>query len=816
MRTRIFGASALAMVVAHAADLRAQTAATAHAAPQNSVVIQDIVVTASKRAEKLQKIPQSIQVLDSRKLDQLHITEFTDYLKYIPSLTTQTAAPDQTTIYLRGVVDGGNANHSGPLPTVGSYLDDMPITTIGGTLDVHMYDVARIEVLPGPQGTLYGASSESGTVRFITNQPDPGKFAAGYQVEGDTVYQGGLGGTAEGFVNIPITDDIAVRLVAYDEHDAGYINNVYGTRAYYLKYGGPVTGVANNAAFVKNDFNPNDVFGGRAALRVNLNEDWTITPEVIFQDTRNRGVFGYEPSVGTLDVQRFQPDTYHDRWLQAAMNVTGHIGDYTLTYAGGYFTRAENAATDYTDYSVFYDAKYGSGAYWQDKHGNPLATPAQEIIEDDHFYKFSNEIRLTSPAQDRLRFIVGFYQEEQGHHIIQDYEIQGFGPQISVPGWPNTIWLTNQNRVDRDLAGFGEVAFDFTPQFTATGGVRYYYYDNSLFGFFGFGQGYNALTGYSSGEGAGATPGLNATGGNCLPGQSFPNTPCVNLDKDVVGRGETHKINLQYKIDPDRMVYFTYSTGYRPGGVNRRADQGTYQADTLTNFELGFKSAWLQHRLIWNTALYDEDWNNFQFSYLGANSFTIIKNAPTANIKGLETELQFRATDALTLSGGMTLTHAELTKTFCTDNNGNVLNNCTGSNVAPISIAAAGAALPYTPDVKGYGTARYTFPLNAWQGYVQGDVSFQTRSEVGLRTSDKIALGSLPAYALFGVSAGVSKNLLSVDMFIKNLFNELGELNRYTPCTVAICTLSYPGLPQAVYVVPVQPFTFGIRLSQKF
>jgi len=714
-----------------------------------------------------------------------------------------TDGPNETTIYLRGVVDGGDANHSGPLPVVGSYLDEMPTTTIGGTLDVHLYDMARIEVLAGPQGTLYGASSEAGTVRFITNPPNPSKFEAGYTLTGDTVDHGGLGGTAEGFVNIPINDKVAVRLVAFDERDAGYIDNVYGTRPFAT-----AGTTINNSAFVKNDFNSANTFGGRAAVRVDINDDWSATLQALGQDLRDTGTFGYEPSVGDLEVNRFGPDTDHDRWMQAGLTVTGHIGDYTLTYAVGGFLRNEKTETDYTDYSVFYDAIYGSGAFWQDKNGNPLANPSQRIIGDDNFSKYSNEIRLASPSTDRLRFIIGAFQENQGHHIIQDYQIQGFGPQIEVPGWPNTIWLTNQQRNDNDYAAFTEVQYDILPNLTILGGVRPYYYDNSLKGFFGFSQAYDELTGYSSGEGADKQ--------NCISGESFVNTPCVDLNKKVTGRGETHKIQMTYKFDDERLIYFTYSTGYRPGGINRRADQGSYQADTLTNYELGFKSTWLDRRLLFNVALFNEDWNMFQFAYLGQNSFTIVKNAPNANIKGAEIASEFRATDQLTLTGGLTLTDAKLTQAFCTDNNGNVLTNCSGPNVSTISIAPANTALPYTPDVKGYATARYTVPFFDWDAHVQGSVGFQSRSHVGLRAVDNELLGSLPSYATFDLAAGIERNRLSLEVWAKNITDERGQENRGTPCTIYICAATVSGVPSAIYVVPVQPLTVGITLSQKF
>jgi len=812
----LLGASVLAIAVAqYASGARAQsiippsvpaTPGLAAAPTTATRGFEEVIVTAQKRSEKLQKVPMSIQVLDSKALSRLNVNEFQDFVKFLPSVSYQTAGPNQTSIYMRGVSSGDNANHSGPLPTVGSYLDELPITTIGGVLDVHVYDIARIEVLPGPQGTLYGASSEAGTLRTITNKPDPSKFEAGYDIQGNTVEHGGQGFVAEGFVNIPLTPEAAVRLVAFDEHDAGYIDNVFGTRTFATS-----GATINNAAYVKNDFNPADSFGGRGELLVNLNDDWSVLTTVLAQDQRNSGFFAYEPSIGNLEVQRFQPDTDHDRWEQAGLTVTGKIGDYTLTYSGGVFLRDVHQRTDYTDYSIFYDAVYGSGANWKGANGLPLANPQQEIDAKDHFNKESNEVRLASPSEDRLRFIVGAFQEIQDHGIEQDYQIQGFSPALTVPGWANTIWLTKQMRTDEDEAVFGELSFDILHNLTITGGVRPYWYDNSLRGFFGFSEAYDAMTGYSSGEGA--------TGGNCFAGQSYADAPCVNLNKSVTGSGETHKINLTYKIDDQRLVYFTYSTGYRPGGVNRNGNFAPYQADSLTNYELGFKSSWLNNTIHFNTALYDEDWNLFQFSFLGPNSLTIIENAPAANIRGIESALDWRATNQFTVSSGLTLTDAVLEKNFCgtIGQTAALLSTCSTAYVLANDGALKGAQLPYTPPVKGNVTGRFTFDLPGdWAGHVQTSVVYQSRNHVGLRAQDNALLGSMPSYATVDASAGIERNRLAIELFVKNLFNSDGEENRFTPCTIAVCAANIPGIPRAIYVVPVQPLTVGIRLSQRF
>ena len=525
---------------------------------------------------------------------------------------------------------------------------------------------------------------------------------------------------------------------------------------------------------------------------------------MVAQDLRAPGVFGYEPAVGDLKAQRFAPDSYHDRWVQATLNITGKIGRYDLTYSGGYFNGKVNALSDYTDYSVAYDQAYGSGAVWQDAAGQPLARPQQEIIGLDRFEKGSNELRIASPSTDRFRFIAGLFQERQTHWIIQDYQIQGFGPQIAVPGWPNTIWLTDQNRIDRDEAAFAEASFDITHQLTLTGGIRGYHYKNTLYGFYGFSAGYDALTGFSTGQGVG-----NA---NCLPGQTFRNAPCVNLNRTVSKSGETHKLNLNFKIDDDKLIYLTYSTGFRPGGVNRNGGGALppYDPDTLDNYEVGWKTRFFDRSLIWDGAVYDEEWNKFQYSFLGPNSLTIIENAPQARIIGVESNVEWRATPALTISAAGAYNHAELTQTLCST----IETPCLPADVA----APKGQQLPYTPRFKGNATARYTFGVADWKAHVQGSVVYQTKTHVALRTADNAVLGSEPDYATADFSVGAERGALSIELFVKNAFDTRGQLNRYTSCTTNICGVGYPaaGVTPAIYIVPTQPLTVGVKVGQTF
>src|SRR5262249_47424641 len=204
--------------------------------------VEEVIVTAQKREESLQNVPVSIQAIPTARLEQMHVTNFNDYAALLPSLSYQTTGPGFERMNFRGVSAADNGNHSASLPTVGLYLDEQPVTTITGPLDVHIYDIARVEALAGPQSTLVAAGSRAGTLRIITNQPNPNGFEAGYDLEGNTVAHGSAGGIAQGFVNIPIASNIAVRMVGWYEHDGGYIDNVRSTYTFTNPISGPTLG----------------------------------------------------------------------------------------------------------------------------------------------------------------------------------------------------------------------------------------------------------------------------------------------------------------------------------------------------------------------------------------------------------------------------------------------------------------------------------------------------------------------------------------------------------------------------------------------
>jgi len=784
-----------------AASVPALLAGMSAYAQTTSGGLEEIVVTAQKRTEDLQSVPLSIQAFSTQRLQELNVQRFDDYVRFLPSVSYQTAGPGFAQVYMRGVASGGDGNHSGSLPSVGIYLDEQPITTIQGALDVHLYDIQRVEALAGPQGTLYGASSQAGTLRIITNKPDASAFDASYGLEVNSVDGGGMGYLAEGMVNLPINDRSAVRLVGWHRHDAGYIDNVYRERTF------PTSQItANNAGFVDDNYNDADTTGARAALRLDLTDNWTITPQLMAQKQEANGSWAYDTTVGKMKLAHGYPETSDDRWTQAALTVEGKVANLDLIYAGSYLKRDVDTESDYSDYSYWYDTLYGYGSYWYDDNGD-LIDPSQYIQGKDRYNRYTHELRVTSDPSNRYRFVAGVFLQRQEHDIQQRYKINGLGDQISVTGWDDTLWLTKQLRVDKDFAVFGEFTFDFTDKLSGTAGLRYFESDNSLKGFFGFSDGYSSKTGEAA-----------CPGGDADAAPDFNGAPCKVFDKTTKEDGVTPRVNLTYKFTDDAMVYATYSEGFRPGGINRRGTLPPYQADWLTNYELGWKTTWFDNRVRFNGAVFTQTWDDFQFALLGAQGLTEINNAGSAKIDGIEMDVSWAVTDQLGISAGMAYLNSELTDNFCgfVNENGNpeTRNNCpslddAGNTVFSDPQAPKGTELPVTPKLKANATVRYKFDVATFDSYVQGAVVYSDERRTDLRIVENDIIGNMPAYTVADFSAGFGKNGWNVELFLTNAFNELAQVSRFAQCAEAVCG-------SEVYVVPQRPRTIGIKFSQEF
>ena len=417
---------------------------------------------------------------------------------------------------------------------------------------------------------------------------------------------------------------------------------------------------------------------------------------------------------------------------------------------------------------------------------------------------------------------------------------------MSVNGLPGTLWLTQQFRADKDYAAFGEASFDILDNLTLTAGGRIFKYDNSLIGFFGFGRNpgidpadgrpFSAKPFNGAGSSRTGVAGCFTQDGRRLRDvyQNGGNTallppevsggPCTNLGifsggnvtpVKAKGSGFTHRLNLTWKPSEDLLVYSTWSRGFRPGGINRRADVAPYDADYLTNFELGLKSTLADGRLRANIAFYQQNWKSFQFSFLGANSFTEIHNGPNARIRGIEADVNFRPTPGLTLTAAGAYTDAKTSKNLCAIDDPTFL--CTA---VPANFVAApkGTRLPITPKFKFNASARYEFSLGSMKPYVQALVAHQGSAASDIRTAvtevftgniiNPAALqGRLKAYTTADFAVGSEWGNFTAELFVQNAFDTRAELSRFVECGSCY---------QRVYRVVSTPRTIGLRLGSKF
>lgn len=772
------------------------TSGTALAQQKASDDDSDIVVTATKREENLQDVPLAITAIGTERLNELQVKEFQDVIKFLPSVTIQTAAPGFSQVYFRGVASGENANHSASLPTVGTYLDEMPITTIQGALDIHAYDLARVEALAGPQGTLYGASSMAGTIKLVTNKPDTSGTYGSVGLEVNSVAHGDFGGVAEGFINAPLGERAALRLVGWYRHDGGYIDNIAGSRTY------PSSGITqSNAALVEKNYNDVDTYGGRLALGIELDDNWTIRPTVMGQIQKADGSFAQERSASvnrSLQTVQYNPESSEDKWIQAALTIEGKIGSWDLTATGGHLRRKTLTQSDYSDYSYFYDALYGSGAYLYDNAGN-LVSPNQYIQGIDRYRRSFGEVRIASPSDARIRFIGGVFWQRQSHNIEQNYIIDNIADSITVTGTDSDIWLTKQLRVDRDYAAFGELSFDITDKLTLTGGGRVYKFDNSLVGFFGYSAGYSSRTGEAA----------------CFGPAIVAGSPCTNLDKRTKDTDFIHKLNLNYKINDDAMVYATWSRGFRPGGINRRGTLPPYGPDTLDNYEFGWKTNFGPIRF--NGAVYQEDWKNIQLSFLGENGLTEIRSAGIARIRGVEVDIGYRA-GGFSLNMGGSYNDATIRRDFCAIANPQFDCTINPPGQTNALLAPSGTRLPVTAKFKGNAVARYEFPIGGMDGHVQFAVNHIGKRRSDLRLIENDIVGNFKAYTTADVSAGVKGEGWSAEVFATNLFDSRGVINSAVQCGEGICGDPGGGTANGgvFYDNVIRPRLIGVKVSKDF
>lgn len=486
--------------------------------------LEEIVVTATKRAESAQDIPVAIQAIGAEALDELGVSTFDEYVKFLPNVTQQGRGPGRSEIYIRGVASEQSNNTvssvQGSAPTVALYLDEQPVSFGARNLDIYAADLQRVEVLPGPQGTLFGASSQAGTVRLITNKPSTEGFDAGIKAGYSFTNGGDPSTNLEAAVNIPLTDKLAVRGVIYSDTQGGWIDNVATSlnqdtsqlaAVFNRNQQGGVPLPANtpidtgsNAALVEENWNDAQYTGIRLGLAYEFNDDWSVLLQHTQQDLETEGSFEFSATSGNTDQsQSFSPERNNDEFGLTSWTVNGRIGALDVVYTGGFLSREVDSLVDYTlytftgGYTYYYSAAYNAN-YTNSPVGREIFDIRAQFVDNTQSERTTHELRFQGEVGERFRFTVGgFYDEtetnSEGEFQTLTTPLIGFDtaprPRDLARGINNsngrgdtTFFVNDFTRDEEQTALFADFSFDITDKFTISAGARYYDIDFALTG----------------------------------------------------------------------------------------------------------------------------------------------------------------------------------------------------------------------------------------------------------------------------------------------------------------------------------------------
>jgi len=814
--------------------------------------IPEIIVTAQRRTESVENVPITLQVLTAETLTQLNVATFDDFVKYLPNVTSGGFGPGQSDIYMRGLsfTQGGNGDGSAPtiFPNVAVYLDDQSGQLPGRNLDVYAADLERIEVLEGPQGTLFGAGAQAGVVRYITNKPKiditEGNVNAGY----GTTAHGDNSSNVDATINLPlIPETLAVRAVIYNDSRGGYISNIPGTfaRASTDKvavnyFGGavpPNSGPINNDALVGNAINPVTYQGLRVSGLWKVDDDWNVLIAQSYQNMQANGVFWEEQYEGLgkplpdLSVQLYNPSYNKDKFEDTQLTITGRISQLRLTYAGAYLDRNVQTQVDYTNYSRGQYAGYYQCHYpgYPFIGGTPTPnspgycySPSSFFTERENATHQSHEVRLSTPDEWRLRALGGLFWENYTIHDDSNWyegSSPDFQPIVPPPGAtannPNVrpkgdVFFDDTTMGYTQRAAFGSVDYDLTPKtLTLTLGTRYFrmktFEQGSSVGSFGC-QIYGPTTG--------DVPPDPCT----LPQASGYNLNSVN--PNLTYTGFKSRANLTWHVTPDLMVYYTWSQGFRPGGFNRAQSiisptspvDGiytpplTYGPDNRTNNGVGWKTEWLDRHLQWNGAAYQENWNDVQVGIFDPGVFGNLlfnANGPNYRVRGVETSVLARVTSGLTVTASASWNRSEVVQTV------SLVNPKTGQPIEIVNpFGTEGSPLAVSPPFQGNIRVRYEFPINEYQAFWQVAATHQGGSYATTDQLSKTLQGASvafydPGYSTYDAAVGIAKDAWTAEIYGANVSDTRG-------------------VPFSSYIewvkmnTVIRPRTLGLKLSYKF
>ena len=811
--------------------------------------LEEVVVTARKKTESLQDVPISVSALRESDLEDKGINVFEDYLLQLPSVTAGGAGPGTSTIYIRGLASTTpnltTAGVAGLAPNVSFYLDEQPLAQPGRNLDVYAADMARIEVLAGPQGTLFGASSQAGVVRMITNKPVIGEASANVEVEARFMPGAESGDKVELVANMPLGDSAAARFVAYRDKKGGYIDQVAGSlnasqsarfrpagtlrdnglpvsssRAGF-QAGADLSGVTlNNAvAIVKEDANTLTYQGFRASLALEIGKNWNALATVAQQTIDADGVFFVDPNLGDLEIQRYTEDVIEDEFDNMSLTLKGSIGDLEVVYAGAYTDRTSDQMVDYTDYLFvgqylpYYICDYYV-TYTTYAPGNvPTGTcGAPNLLVDSttNLEVTSHEFRIHADLNDTTSLTAGVFASDTeltelnlftypgsvdndityaANYALTDTSVTGVINKAS-PGWFSAgpysepvIFFNDIKRTDKQMGVFGEVSFALNDTSELSVGARWYDIEVDFEG--------SANSSFYNGFG---NPDTQQFGSN-LSAQYAPGNANGYPDKAQTD-GVIGKVTYSWNPSEDVMYYATWSEGFRPGLLNRpvgsSSPDGSYtvkpavDSDEVTNYEFGWKAVLQDGALRFNGSVYMVDVSGLQSTIFDPSIVNLFfsDNAADAEIKGVEGDFLYYTDNGFILSGAFSLLDTEITK-----------------SLVPTADVVVGSDLAFAPGFQANFTARKEWGTSSGNtGHWQAQFNHSRASDSDIMEPNRAQQGM---YSLANIRAGVSNDNWTAEMYINNITDERAEISN---------TFVFDRQRVAV----IRPLNIGLRYKLKF
>ena len=818
-------------------------------------VIDEIVVTARKKSESLQDVPIAVSALGEEQLEELGVDKFTDYLAQLPGVTAGGSGPGQNTIYIRGVASTTpnltTAGVAGLAPNVALYLDEQPLTQPGRNLDVYAVDMERIEVLSGPQGTLFGASSQAGVVRLITNKPQIGETSVTGRAAFSITKGGDPSNKLEVVSNIPIGDKLAVRAVVYGDQQGGFIDNVAPKTALTAKNsarfraedtmrsngvpvsakregfqaGADLSGViaeaADNSDMLADNFNDSEYSGVRLGVRYEADNGVNFTSSITSQRLEADGVFFDDPEQGEYKISRYQDDRLTDEFINANWTVDGTFNGLDVLYTGAMTERETDQVVDYTDYlfvgqylphyicdtSVSYPnaTLSGDSLVTFDNTGTPTgacSTPESLVTSYSELETESHELRFSGDWDDYTSATVGVFTLSSELKERNDFVYLGSEGRfadiypvntdgISQPG-PYTgaaIWRNDITRTDDQFGLFGEVTYQLVPDLIAvTYGARFYDVETDLKG--------SARGGFgakdNNGDGTLPAPDLNPAANNLTTLFSAAGPGPDKAESD----GVISKVSVSYTPAEDLLYYVTYSEGFRPGVLNRPGGtvSGNYtvpyavDTDEITNYEFGWKYTAPNGRMRFNGSAFYVDIERLQTTIFDPSISNLFFSENAANAELMGLEGDF--TYLPESVQGLTLTGAF-----------SLLDTEVTEVLVPTNDVKKGSSLAYAPELQFNIRARYEWEMgNGMTGHIMPAVIYSDE-----QYSDIISINRdrIDSSTVVNLSVGITAEAWSGEVYIDNLTDEYAETARNF-------------VNDRERVTPMRPMTLGVRLSRDF